>query len=68
MFYFSETNLVTHSLLLLAVIKGTAISPLVPKLLDLLLAVPLQLVPALSLFGVQVRDEGTLQEITVKKS
>ena len=65
-FYSSETNLVAATLviaILLAVIKGTAISPLVPKLLDLLLTVPLQLVPALPLLGVQVLDEATLKSV-----
>ena len=62
-----NTNLVAYSpalaSILLAGVEGTAVSPLIAVLLDLLLAAPLQLGPPLPLPGVQVRDEAALQSI-----
>ena len=63
-----NTNLVADSpafaCILLTGIKGTAISPLIAELLDLLLTgtVLLHLVPSLPLLGVQVLDEATLEQ------
>ena len=47
--------------ILLAGVEGTAVSPLIAVLLDLLLAGPLQLGSPLPLPGVQVWDEAALQ-------
>ena len=65
----NSTNLVALALvlalarILLAGVKGTAITPHFPVLTDLLLTGPLQFVPALPLLGVQVLDEAALKKM-----